>query len=171
MEEMRVIAMIVIVGLAVLDDLYRGRIGNGIIVTGLLWGALYQVLAKGVLGLTCFWGGALLPVLLLAGVYYFRMIGAGDVKLLAVIGGFLGPWDVLVCMVSSILLGGLISLAIMISHHNFSQRLICFSEYMNDYFRNRRWSSYMEQVDEAGRFCFSVPVLLAVLWQVRDCLS
>lgn len=143
MEKMWVIAMVVVAGLAVLDDLYRGRIGNGIIVTGLLWGALHQVLSKGIIGLTCFWGGVLLPVLLLAGVYYFRMIGAGDVKLLAVVGGFLGPWDVFVCMVSSIFMGGLISLAVMISHHSFSQRLSCFTEYMNDYFSNRRWSSYM----------------------------
>lgn len=168
MKEMQAVAVVVVTGLAVLDDLCRGRIGNGIIVTGLLWGAVYQVLVKGMLGMTCFLGGALLPVLLFAGLYYFRMIGAGDVKLLAVIGGFWGPWGVLSCMICSILLGGLISLMIMISHHNFGQRLMCFSDYMDDYSRNRRWSSYMERVDAAGRFCFSVPVFLAVLWQMRD---
>lgn len=166
MNQIRILALVLLTGIAVLDDLHRGKISNGIIVTGLLWGAVYQLLAVGILGITCFLGGLLLPLLLLAGLYYFRMIGAGDMKLLAVIGGFLGPIEGLSCMVVSIFLGGLISLVIMIRQHNFGQRMFCLVEYVSDYSRNKEWKPYLKEVGAEGRFCFSVPVFLAVLWCV-----
>lgn len=166
MNEIRIIALVLITGSAVLDDLYRGRISNGIIMTGLLWGVLYQIFSEGMIGLMVFLGGVLLPAILMAGLYYFRMIGAGDIKLLSVIGGFLGPIAVLSCMVTSILFGGLISLTIMICHHNFGQRYICFSEYIYDYSKNKKWNPYLARVEAKAKFCFSIPVLLAVLWHV-----
>lgn len=166
MNQIRILALVLLTGAAVLDDLYRGKISNGIIVTGLLWGAVYQVLTRGILGIPCFLGGFLMPLLLLSGLYYFRMIGAGDMKLLAVIGGFLGPIDGFNCMVVSVFLGGLISLVIMIRHHNFGHRMFCLAEYVSDYSRNKEWKPYLKEVGAEGRFCFSVPVFLAVLWCV-----
>ena len=164
MSDIRSIALILITGSAMLDDLSRGRISNGIIMTGLLWGALYQSFSGGMTGLLIFLGGVLLPVILMSGLYYFRMIGAGDIKLFSVIGGFLGPMTVLSCMVISVLLGGLISLTIMICHHNFSQRFIYFSEYIYNYSKDKKWNPYMARVDVNAKFCFSVPVLFSVLW-------
>lgn len=160
------VSLILITGCAVLDDLYRGRISNGIIVTGLFWGAAYQLLNRGLVGLICFLGGVFLPLLLLAGLYYFRMIGGGDLKLFAVIGGFLGPAEVFFCMVTTILLGGLIALFLMLHRQNFFERMLFLSTYLAAYSRERRWRSYLAQTGAEARFCFSIPVFLAVLWYV-----
>lgn len=35
-------------------------------------------------------GGSILPLFLLAVLYYFRMLGAGDIKLFCAIGGLMG---------------------------------------------------------------------------------
>lgn len=166
MKEIQTISLVLIVGAAALCDLRSGRIPNGLIVTGLLWGAAYQIIANGAMGAVLFLGGILLPAVLFGAVYYFRMIGAGDIKLLCMIGGFLGPLSCFSCMVASILFGGLISLAVMLRHHNFCQRLLCFSEYISDYSREKHWKPYLAGTGENARFCFSVPVLLGVLCYV-----
>lgn len=160
------VSLILLTGSAMMDDLHRGKISNGIIVTGLFWGMTYQLLYRGLFGLICFLGGVLFPLLLLSGLYYFRMIGAGDLKLFAVIGGFLGPAEVFFCMVTAILLGGLIAFILMLYRQNFFDRMKFLYAFWRTYSRERRWQSYLAQTGAGGRFCFSIPVFLAVLWYV-----
>lgn len=163
MRELSILSLLCVTVAAVLFDLKDGRIPNGIIVTGLLWGNAYQLFSRGIMGVTVFLGGMLLPVLLFGAVYYFRMIGAGDIKLLCVAGGFLGPSSCFACIVKALLFGGLISLAVMIRRRNFCRRLLCFSGYINDYSKNKEWKPYLKKAGDDARFCFSIPVLLGVL--------
>ena len=62
------------------------------------------------MGLLLFLGGACIPVVLGAGIYYFRMMGAGDMKLWAVVGGFLGPQRAVYCMIASLFVGAVLSI-------------------------------------------------------------
>ncbi|MDO4323007.1 MAG: prepilin peptidase [Lachnospiraceae bacterium] len=163
MKEIQMLSLLCIAGTAVLFDLHEGRIPNGIVVTGILWGGTYQLFARGAMGLLLFLGGVFLPILLFGGFYYFRMIGAGDIKLMCVMGGFLGPSDCFACITAAILFGGMISLAIILRRHNISQRLICLSDYIDQYSKEKQWNSYLEKTKEDARFCFSVPVLLGIL--------
>jgi prepilin peptidase CpaA len=163
LQEIQAIALTGIAVAAVLFDLKSGKIPNGLIFTGLLWGAAYQLSVQGPVGGILFLGGAALPILLLGILYYFRMIGAGDIKLLCVTGGFLGPAACVSCMAAAILAGGVISLVIMLRNHNLSQRLLFFSDYIYHYSKERQWNSYLEKTSEADRFCFSVPILLSIL--------
>lgn len=163
MRDIQNLALLCIVGTAVLLDLQKGRIPNGIIVTGILWGGAWQLFGNGVMGILLFLGGVFLPILLFGAVYYFRMMGAGDIKLMCVIGSFLGPSDCFSCITAAILFGGMISLVLVLRRHNFSQRLICLSDYIDQYSRERKWSPYLAQVKESARFCFSVPLLLGTL--------
>ena len=163
MKEIQILSLLCIAGAAVLLDLQRGRIPNGIIATGILWGGAYQLFANGAMGILLFLGGIFLPLLLFGGLYYFRMIGAGDIKLLCVAGGFLGPSDCFSCITAALLFGGMISLVIILRRHNFSRRLICLSDFINQYSKEKQWSPYLAGVEEDARFCFSLPVLLGIL--------
>jgi prepilin peptidase CpaA len=163
LQELQTIALTGIAVAAVLFDLKSGKIPNGLIFTGLLWGAAYQLITRGIMGGILFLGGAALPVLLLGILYYFRMMGAGDIKLFCVTGGFLGPAACLSCMAAAILIGGVISLAIMLYHRNLGQRLLFFSDYIYHYSKEKQWSSYLEKTSSADRFYFSVPILLGIL--------
>lgn len=163
MKEIQIISLVCIAGSAVLADLRSGRIPNGLILTGILFGAAYQIFANGAMGMVLFMGGCLLPVILFSWVYYFRMIGAGDIKLLCMVGSFIGPLDCFYCIVAAILFGGVISLAVMLHHHNLCQRLFCFSEYIRDYSSEKQWKPYLTRAGSDARFCFSIPVMLGVL--------
>jgi prepilin peptidase CpaA len=56
--------------------------------------------------------GIVLGLLMLLPMYALGAMGAGDVKLLAMIGGFLGPVDIIGAGLTSMLVGGLLSLAV-----------------------------------------------------------
>ncbi|MCD7716747.1 MAG: prepilin peptidase [Lachnospiraceae bacterium] len=158
--------MISLTGIAVtaaLCDLWEDRIPNAVIAVGLAMGLVYQLFAEGPLGLILFWGGVLLPVLLLGGLYFFRMLGAGDIKLLCVAGGFLGPLGALACFVRSLFVAAAVSLVILYRRHELGERLRYFWDYVSECAESREWKPYLAGVKESARFCFSVPVLVGIL--------
>lgn len=166
LRELQSISLLCITMTAVLADLKTGYIPNGIIVTGLLCGAVYQIFAKGLFGIILFLGGALFPILFFSVFYYFRMIGAGDIKLLCIVGGYFGPSRCFSCIAASILFGGVISLALTVYYQNFIQRICVFIDYVSQYSKRKIWKPYLPETTEESRFCFSVPVLLGVISQV-----
>ena len=108
MQAIQVLYLLVLSGLllfAVYSDLRSRRIPNRLIVTGMVLGFAFQFMADRIDGVfPDSWGGhGLLQALwgLLAGLglfmpfYLIRGMGAGDVKLLAMIGVWLGPQAVL----------------------------------------------------------------------------
>ena len=105
------------------DDLRSGRISNQLIVTGLLAGFLCQVVQYKAAGIVLFLGGSLLPLLLLGMLFYFRMLGAGDIKLFCVVGGFLGAMDLLKCMLVAVVFGAVWSFWILWKRHLWPERL------------------------------------------------
>lgn len=171
MKEIQILSLVCIVMLAVLADLKDGRIPNGIIAVGLLWGGAYQIMSKGAVGGMIFLGGAAFPLILFGALYYFRMIGAGDVKILCVTGGFLGPEACFSCMTGAVLFGGAISLGLMLYHHTLYSRLLNFYQYVEQYSKERQWRPYLEGTSAEDRFCFSVPVLMGILYYYIDFIT
>lgn len=163
MTEIRNISLLAIVMAAVLCDLQSQRIPNGVIFTGMTCGFCYQILQEGSIGFILFAGGCLMPILLFSVLYYFRMIGAGDIKLLCVLGAFLGPYECVVCMTAAVLVGGGISLVLICRRRLFMKRLSYLAEYISQYSNDKVWKPYLKEVGEEARFAFSVPVLVAVL--------
>ena len=166
MKEIQLLSLLCIAEAAVLSDVWKGKIPNAITATGIVCALAYQLAENGCAGVLLWMGGAALPALLFCGFYYFRMIGAGDVKLLCVLGGFLGPSDCLECIAVSVLSGGILSLLIMLRCRSLSRRLAYFAEYISTYSRELKWRPYLEQTPQEARFCFSVPVLLGTIYYI-----
>ena len=154
---------------AVWMDLKTCRIANGWILTA--WGAglSTQLFRYGTAGAGIFLFGILLPVVLLYFLFYFHMMGAGDIKLLSAVGGFLGAPAVLKCIALSFLFGAIISIGIFLTCGNFTQRLTKFFFYFQTYFQEKKHKKTTEPVPyfdgKWGLECihFSVPVLMGVL--------
>ena len=148
---------------AVLTDIRMKRIPNGLIGTGLLLALGFQISQWGILGVILFLGGLGFPILLLWGLYYFRMLGAGDLKLFAVLGAFLGLEDMLICMAAAFLTGGIMAFGLMIFRGNLMSRFRYFWNYAATYYRNRQWKPYRQAGQEDGEFCFTIPIFFSVL--------
>lgn len=100
--------------LAVWFDWRSFRIPNRLIEFGYLAALLIQAgLCEGTADqrLIRLTAGALCPVILLWLVWRAGGIGAGDIKLLSVLGTVLGPEEILTCSISALVIGAVIGIA------------------------------------------------------------
>lgn len=158
----RMLSMIGIGTVAAVTDLKTGKIPNRLILLGLVIGCMFQITEKGILGLLVFAGGAGVPILIFGMLYYLRMLGAGDIKLLCTVGGLAGPMGCLHCIFLTIFWGGFLSLGLMLYRKNLVRRMEVFFRYISQYGKGSR-ETYSKYTQEDAKFCFSVPVLLGIL--------
>jgi prepilin peptidase CpaA len=104
-----------VVGLVILTastDIVCRRIPNRVIAVGLLAAFAVQALLLGpVTGIGDAFAGALTGFALLIPLYLLRATAAGDVKLLAMIGAWVGPASILYIALASFVIGGVWSIA------------------------------------------------------------
>jgi Flp pilus assembly protein protease CpaA len=92
---------------AVYSDLRFHRIPNELSVLGMVAGLGLQVVAGGLNGLGVGLLGALVGLACFTPFYLRRAMGAGDVKILAAVGAFLGPLGALYAALFSLIAGAL----------------------------------------------------------------
>lgn len=148
---------------AVFSDLKNRKIPNALIVGGMITGSAYQWSANGPPGMADFCSGALMPLVLLGVLHYFRMLGAGDLKLLIMAGGFLGIAGSMACIVLSFLIAGVIAAGKLLRHRILGRRLRYFAEYLRNYHNSGKWVPYITGKEKEEGIHFSVAVLLAVM--------
>lgn len=165
MKEAEALFLIGFSAAAMWMDLKTGKISNRFILLGLLMSSMLQLIQNGGCGILLFVGGAGVPVLLFGLLYYFRMIGAGDIKLLCVLGSATGPTGSLYCIFLTVLWGGILSLAIMICRKNLVSRMEVFFRYILQYGQGDP-VSYRQYAGDDALFCFTVPVLFGILCYV-----
>jgi len=148
---------------AVCMDLKSQKIDNLWIMIGWSAGLLYQIFSHRFRGVGVFLLGSLLPIFLLYLLFWFRMLGAGDIKMLSVLGGVMGAGSILICMGWSLLFGALFSVAAMIVCGNFFSRFRYFIDYLRDFLKTKQVVPYMVRGNRMENIHFSVPILLGVL--------
>ncbi len=103
------VALPVLLTLAAVVDLRQRRIPNLLSFGGMAAGLLLWGVHAGVGGLSTSLLGLLTGGALFLPFYLARGMGAGDVKLMAAVGAFLGPWHTLLAAITVALLGGVIA--------------------------------------------------------------
>lgn len=149
---------------AVYLDIRSDKIPNWLVLCTLAAGWCVQIVRNGVLGVLLFCGGAGLPILLGAVFYYFRMVGAGDLKLLAAVGCFMGPVKAAQCVLVSVLAAGVMALFLVCIRRNLRARLQYFVCYAENIYRSGKWRPYLNEAGSDGDMHFSIAVCAAVLF-------
>ncbi|GAB6157731.1 prepilin peptidase [Desulfotomaculum varum] len=107
LPDMAIVAVILI---SVYTDLRYRKIYNALLLPAFLFALLYHGSSGGLSGLLTSLQGTLLGLVLLFIPFILGGMGAGDVKLLAVIGAWHGPQFVWFCFLCTALAGGLIAI-------------------------------------------------------------
>ena len=94
----RQMLLLTIAGIAVLMDLYEMRIKNSWIICSFIAGLSYSIWSGNRHGIVQYVLGMAVPLVLLGWLFYFRMLGSGDIKLFCVLGGLMGPYHIVWCM-------------------------------------------------------------------------
>lgn len=95
---------------AVAIDVHRHRIPNYLVLFGLLLAFVGKLYADGLSGLLDGGLGLLTGFALFIPMYVLGGMAAGDVKLMAVVGGFLDPYSAMWAALISVVAGGVIGL-------------------------------------------------------------
>lgn len=96
--------------MAVVMDFESGKISNRLIISGLFWGLAFRLYGEGAAGLVHFLMNISIPVILLFLLFQMRAVGAGDIKLCSVAGGFLTARQLLYVMLAAFVAGAFIGL-------------------------------------------------------------
>jgi prepilin peptidase CpaA len=107
-NQVLITVMLALLAIALLSDVRERRIPNQLVVSGLLLGLAGHAWLAGFGGLMFAVSGSLVGLLCLLPFHISGGLGAGDVKLMAMCGAFLGPLQVGMASIASLLVGGVI---------------------------------------------------------------
>lgn len=114
MEQVLFLLLATTVTVAAITDLLYLRVPNWLTLPMALLAIGLHVASAGVAGLSISVGGLLTGFALLIGLYALGGTGAGDVKLLATVGAFVGPQRVISIFLYTAVLGGIYALGIVV---------------------------------------------------------
>lgn len=166
MKDVEFLCVLFLAAMAVILDLWKGKIPNVLTFAGVAVGGVFQFTNYGYMGIILFLGGACTPLLVLGVLYYFRMIGAGDIKLFCALGGFLGSVKILTGIFIAFLVGAGISVILILWRRNLWSRLAYFYAYISNYFYSKKWVPYRRDEDVDSHMHFSVPILISIILYV-----
>jgi len=92
----------------------------------------------------------LIPFVSLIALYRYRVLGAGDVKLLMSVGAISGAWPVVEIMAYSFLAGGALSLIIVLSDRSAKTVINRLLSYIKTCYLQRRLLPYWAETDDAA---------------------
>ena len=125
-----VIGLVLFLGLAVIEDIRSRRIPNTLVTSGVaLAMALHSqgmVQGSGSLAGPAWWSaiaGMAAGLALMLPLYALRAMGAGDVKLMAMVGTFIGAGPVLWATLCTLIAGGILSIVYMLGRGVAAQTL------------------------------------------------
>ena len=106
--------LFVVLVVAVATDLTNHRIPNLLLWPALSLALMLHIMSGGIAGLTTAAGGLTLGLAMLLPVYALGGMGAGDVKLLGVVGSFLGPWGAVVAGMATMMAGAILGITVIV---------------------------------------------------------
>jgi prepilin peptidase CpaA len=111
-KEPRTGLLVTLLVIASISDYRTYQIPNWLTVSGIIFGLIYSMLVPFSINHGFLWslGGLLVGFFILLPLYALGVMGAGDVKLMAMVGAFLGVTDTLHAVLFSFIAGGLAAL-------------------------------------------------------------
>lgn len=148
-----------ILTVAVISDYRSDRIPNWLICAGIGSGIIWRL---GICGDT--WYQVLLgigcPIVFFFILFLMHALGAGDIKLLSVIGCFWPMPDLLLCIFFSLMAGGAISISKLLIHRQLLEGLSCFYRYVQKIHQTKKIEKYPGRYVKLRQMHFSAAVFI-----------
>ena len=109
--------LVIVLAAAVVTDLRSHRIPNILLAPALSLAVLLHTMHGGVDGLIVASGGLALGLVMFLPLYLVGGMGAGDVKLLGVVGSLLGPWGAVVGGMATMMIGAIFGIIVIAWRH------------------------------------------------------
>jgi prepilin peptidase CpaA len=107
-EVTKAMLLVALLAFCSLTDLKVRRIPNAVLFPALMTSFFLSSIAGGVSGLADSIAGLIVGVLMLMPLHILGRMGAGDIKLLGVVGSVLGAWGAIVAGLATMMAGGIL---------------------------------------------------------------
>lgn len=156
--------LVTITAVSVIMDLRSGKIDNAWLIFSLVIGFMIRFITEGVESIPNFILGLIIPFILLSTLFIFHMIGAGDIKLLCVLGSILGVKRICICICFTFFLGAILSIFILFLNGNICQRFLYFFYYIEEVIKTRKIIPYYRKgLYYPENFHFTIPIFMSVI--------
>lgn len=156
---------------AVVQDFMYMRISNRLIVMGLFLSLAFGTVLGGMPQVIFILLNISFPVIVLYFLYLLGVLGAGDIKLFSVIGGFTNFKTLTDCMIASFIVGAVISVAKMLYNRNLKFSLFKGQFFIKEVLKGNLSSYRKTMAEEQNLMHFSAAILIALLLvRVYECL-
>lgn len=153
---------------AAIIDWRTFRIPNWLSGSGLLFALSYSAAVPPYLHASWMWAptGMLIAFLLTVPLYPIRVMGAGDVKLMAMVGAFLGPFGALYSVLFTSIIAGLSAIGFAVTNKVFHRFLVNVKNIIRGIVAsstgNENWSQALDLAENAsvGRVAHAVNIAL-----------
>lgn len=170
MNVLNVTSLLSAVGFTVMAaamDIRSMRISNRLILAGLVMSLVLRIWEGGAAEILPFLWNITFPVILFYLFYLTGVLGAGDIKLFSMIGGFINFTMLWNCIVSAFLIGAVMSLFKMLFLGNPYVQLYDGYRYIISLFEGNR-QRYPWYKENPGRLIhFSVPILFGLILTIQ----
>lgn len=158
-SELTLYAVVIV---AVVQDLRSNKISNRLILAGLVLSVVFGILLGRTSEILCILGNIFFPVIVLYLLYLLGVLGAGDIKLFSVIGGFTDFETLIRCIIASFVAGAGIALVRLIARRSVRESLWRAFGYLQTLARGECYS-YREVCPRENLMHFSAAVLLGLI--------
>ena len=155
---MSVLLLYAVTTTAAVRDMVRGKISNRLILAGLLMALICRILQGGIRAILPYLGNIIFPVIVLYLFYLAGILGAGDIKLFSVIGGFITFQGLVRCMVLSFAAGALFAFLRMAASGTLRVRLVSGIRYLTDQLQGKFYT-YEKVEGSTGNLMHLAPAI------------
>lgn len=149
-------------------DLHSTKVDNGWLLYWLAVSVVTQVIRAGPAILPGMLSGMMIPLVLLFPFFYFRMLGAADIKLLAVLCSFLGREAVLSCLFCTFFCAAILSLLIFVFDGGIRRRVRYLAGWLRTYLETGQRRPYLRPGLREESLHMTVPILMAALLRAGE---
>ena len=139
------------------------KISNRLIFIGCGIAFLRGILLNGTIGAIKVLFLIFFPIVILYLLFLTGILGAGDIKLFSLIGGFVELKELIICMLYTFLIAGVFSFGKMLYYHTFKSGITRGMSYIAEFLAGNR-KAYTPIAGNEQYIHFSVAVFLGFLW-------
>jgi prepilin peptidase CpaA len=163
MQEASVLTLYAILIVAVVQDVKYMRISNRLIVVGIILSVAFGIFLGGMPRLIDILLNMSFPVIVLYLLYLLGVLGAGDIKLFSVVGGFTNFKTLTGCMFAAFAVAAVMSVGKMLYNGNLSDSLFKGQLFVKEVLRGNISSYRQTWAEERNLIHFSAAILIGLL--------
>jgi prepilin peptidase CpaA len=158
--------LIILLGICVFTDLRERKIYNSVLLPFLCVGFIYNTLSSGLNGLEQTFLGMVVGFGILLIPFLLGGMGAGDVKLLAVIGAIKGMMFVCIAAFYMALAGGIMAILVILVSKGIKTRLFQVVYFFHGLLNGLRFPIVADQDSLKKTYPYGIAIAAGAIWQV-----